>query len=206
MASLVLRARWSVPTEGRCLTPPSLTPTTARSSTSAGTEWCPSAVAVPPEPCTTRSPSSAMSPKTFLDGKQIIALGGAICVLSSKLCATQVAAHLSSTKTVDPQLHSFNVSTICVWVITFTRWQIYSLVSVPVTIWLNAVWAPDPLWTFRRKENVLLLSGIELQFFGCSARSLVPVPTAPCRLSCAKKKVGIWKLSAFVLSLWNARH
>jgi hypothetical protein len=153
-----------------------------------------------------------MSPKTFLDGKQIIALGAAICVLSSKLCATQVAAHFvfhtsqRQQQAVDTQIHSFKVSTICVWVITFTRWQIHFLLSVPVTIWLKAVWAPDLLWTFRRKENLLSLSGIELQFFGCSARSLVPVPTAPYRLSCAKKKVRIWKLSAFVLNLWNARH
>ena len=69
-ASLVLRGRWLAPTEGHCHTPPSLILMTARNSTSAGTEWCPSAVAVQQEPCTTRSPSSAMSRKTFLDGKQ----------------------------------------------------------------------------------------------------------------------------------------
>ena len=75
-ASLVLRARWLAPTEGHCRTQPSLTLMTVRSSTSAGTGWCPSLVIVQQGQCTTRSPSSAMSRKTFLDGKQKSAVAG----------------------------------------------------------------------------------------------------------------------------------
>jgi hypothetical protein len=47
----------------------------------------------------------------------------------------------------------------------------------PLHIVEEAGWAPEPVWQLWREENLFSLPGIEPQFLGHPAHSLVAIPT-----------------------------
>jgi hypothetical protein len=45
-------------------------------------------------------------------------------------------------------------------VVTFTPWPFFPREGTPVPIEMEAGWAPEPVWTFRCRENLVSSSGI----------------------------------------------
>jgi hypothetical protein len=49
------------------------------------------------------------------------------------------------------------------WVVSATFRPPYPQARRPIAIEYEAEWAPDPVWTFRRRENLSPMPGFELQ-------------------------------------------
>jgi hypothetical protein len=64
--------------------------------------------------------------------------------------------------------------------VNFTLWQFYARERTSVPIELEAGWAPEPIWTFRKREKSLDSIGIRTP--DRQLRSLVTKPTELSRL------------------------
>ena len=69
------------------------------------------------------------------------------------------------------------------WVVRFTPQSLGPPErDLAVSVDNKAAWALKPVWTHRREENLLSLSGIELRSFGCRTHGLFTTPTELSRL------------------------